>query len=156
MLQPLDAPAQRVTERVDQRIAEAGDRRDLRALAAGRAPVAHESELDHDRSRPNASDSRLGDCDYMPSYCGPPPPSGGTQVITWYGSMMSHVLQCTQFDALICRRGVPSAVVRRSRRRWPDRTARTDGRTPAADRAADVGVHEQVRRLILVVRACPR
>src|SRR6185503_6555005 len=46
---------------------------------------------------------------YIPVYCGPPPPSGGTQVITPYGSMMSHVLQCTQFDALICRRGVPSA-----------------------------------------------
>ena len=30
---------------------------------------------------------------YIPSYCGPPPPSGGTQVITPYGSMMSHVLQ---------------------------------------------------------------
>ena len=44
---------------------------------------------------------------HSPSYCGPPPPSGGTQVITWYGSMMSHVLQCTQLDALICRRGVP-------------------------------------------------
>ena len=46
---------------------------------------------------------------YMPLYCGPPPPSGGTQVITWYGSMMSHVLQCTQFDALICSRWVPSS-----------------------------------------------
>src|SRR5687767_4713055 len=45
---------------------------------------------------------------YIPLYCGPPPPSGGTQVITAYGSMMSHVLQWTQFDALICRRGVPS------------------------------------------------
>src|SRR4051812_12980107 len=46
---------------------------------------------------------------HMPLYWGPPPPSGGTQVMTWYGSMMSHVLQWTQFDALICSRGVPSA-----------------------------------------------
>ena len=29
--------------------------------------------------------------------------------MTAYGSMMSHVLQCTQFDALICNRGLPSA-----------------------------------------------
>ena len=41
---------------------------------------------------------------HMPSYCGPPPPSGGTQSMIWYGSMMSHALQCTQFDGLICNR----------------------------------------------------
>src|SRR5438034_5362851 len=36
------------------------------------------------------------------TYSGPPPPSGGTQVMIWYGSMMSQVLQCTQLLALIC------------------------------------------------------
>ena len=39
---------------------------------------------------------------HIPSYRGPPPPSGGTQSMIWYGSMMSHVLQWTQFEALIC------------------------------------------------------
>src|SRR5262249_1935790 len=39
---------------------------------------------------------------HRPSYWGPSPPSGGTQSMIWYGSMMSHVLQCTQFDALMC------------------------------------------------------
>src|SRR6266481_3488886 len=38
---------------------------------------------------------------YIPSSFGPPPPSGTTQSIIWYGSAMSHVLQCTQFAALI-------------------------------------------------------
>ena len=66
--------------------------------------------------------------------------------------MMSHVLQCTQFDALICSRGVPSGVaddlvdVRRTEAR-----ARV-AVLGSADRAADLGVHQQVRRLILVVR----
>ena len=41
---------------------------------------------------------------YSRSYRGPSPPSGVTQVITWYGSMMSHVLQWTQFEKSICRR----------------------------------------------------
>ena len=65
---------------------------------------------------------------------------------------MSHVLQCTQFDALICRRGVPSAScddlvdVRRA-----EPLAGVAVLRPA-DRAAHLGVHEQVRRLILVVR----
>src|SRR6185437_9685754 len=35
---------------------------------------------------------------------GPEPPSGGTQVMISYGSLMSQVLQCTQLAALICRR----------------------------------------------------
>ena len=87
----------------------------------------------------------------MPSYCGPPPPSGGTQVITPYGSMMSQVLQCTQFDALICSRRPPLAVV--------DHLVDVGRAEPhagmavlvAADRVADLGVDEQVHRLILVV-----
>src|SRR4030095_11167666 len=33
---------------------------------------------------------------YNRTYSGPPPPSGGTQVMIWYGSMMSQVLQWTQ------------------------------------------------------------
>ncbi len=32
-------------------------------------------------------------------YFGPPPPSGGTQVMLPKGSRMSQVLQCTQFEA---------------------------------------------------------
>src|SRR6476620_4860823 len=50
---------------------------------------------------PNHQITRFPD-PYMPSYCGPPPPSGGTQSMIWYGSMMSQVLQCTQFEAWIC------------------------------------------------------
>ena len=65
---------------------------------------------------------------HMPSYCGPSPPSGGTQSMIWYGSMMSHVLQCTQFDALICSFFAALARRRPSRRRSPDRTACTDCR----------------------------
>ncbi len=42
-------------------------------------------------------------------YCGPPPPSGVTQLMIWYGSMMSHVLQCTQLLALIFNRNSPCA-----------------------------------------------
>ncbi len=41
---------------------------------------------------------------YIPGYTGPPPPSGVTQRIFWRGSLMSQVLQCTQFCALICSR----------------------------------------------------
>ena len=91
-------------------------------------------------------------CRYIPSYCGPPPPSGGTQSMIWYGSMMSHVLQWTQFDALICSflravAGVHHLVdVRRTEAR-----ARIAVLLAAA-RAADVGVvDDQVRRLILGV-----
>ena len=87
----------------------------------------------------------------MPSYCGPPPPSGGTQVMTPYGSMMSHVLQCTQFDALICSRFPPPPVVHHLvdvRRAEPHARVAV---LVAADGVADLGVHEQVHRLILVV-----
>src|ERR1700752_1576663 len=44
---------------------------------------------------------------HMPEYFGPPPPSGGTQVMLWLGSLMSQVLQWTQFCALITNRGLP-------------------------------------------------
>ncbi len=40
-------------------------------------------------------------------YFGPPPPSGGTQVMLRLGSLMSQVLQWTQFCALITKRGWP-------------------------------------------------
>src|SRR5260221_14098716 len=40
-------------------------------------------------------------------YFGPPPPSGGTQVMFRLGSLMSQVLQWTQFCALITKRGLP-------------------------------------------------
>src|ERR1700694_181546 len=40
---------------------------------------------------------------------GPAPPAGGTQSMIWYGSMISHVLQCTQFAKLICSRLPESA-----------------------------------------------
>ena len=43
--------------------------------------------------------------------------------------MMSHVLQCTQFDALICRRGAVR-VRQRSRTRSQDRTECTDDHIP--------------------------
>src|SRR5262249_54029477 len=45
---------------------------------------------------------------HMPSYWGPPPPSGGTQSMIWEGSMVSHVLECTPFRQLTCSRLVPS------------------------------------------------
>ena len=38
-----------------------------------------------------------------------PPPSGGTQSMFCKGSLMSQVLQWTQFCALICRRSSPPA-----------------------------------------------
>ena len=38
-------------------------------------------------------------------YFGPPPPSGGTQVMLRLGSLISHVLQWTQFCALMTYRG---------------------------------------------------
>ena len=59
------------------------------------------------RRRLDALNAREGGGRHMPSYCGPPPPSGGTQSMIWYGSMMSQVLQWTQLDALICRRFPP-------------------------------------------------
>src|SRR5215204_3697362 len=40
-------------------------------------------------------------------YFGPPPPSGGTQVMLRLGSLISQVLQWTQFCALITKRGSP-------------------------------------------------
>ena len=61
MVQARGAPPQGVAERGDRRVAEAGNRRRLEALPAGRSPVA---------------------AHHMPVYCGPPPPSGGTHVIT--------------------------------------------------------------------------
>ena len=130
MLQALDAPAQRVAERVDQRVAER--RRSPRPATRLQRDARQSSATStHRRSRELIT---LALHCYMPLYCGPPPPSGGTQVITWYGSMMSHVLQCTQFDALICSRGAPSAVVARSRRRSPDRTHARMPVLRAADR----------------------
>jgi len=35
------------------------------------------------------------------AYFGPPPPSGGTQTMFWFGSLISQVLQWTQFCALM-------------------------------------------------------
>src|SRR5262249_12418422 len=54
--------------------------------------------------RPSASSALKEDASYRSSYRGPPPPSGVTHVMIWYGSMMSHVLQWTQFEKLIWRR----------------------------------------------------
>ena len=87
----------------------------------------------------------------MPSYCGPPPPSGGTQVMTWYGSMMSHVLQCTQFDALICSRLPAASRLTISYTLAGQKRVTGIAVLLAADRPADVGLHQQVDRLILVV-----
>ena len=42
---------------------------------------------------------------HMFEYFGPPEPSGGTQVMLRLGSLMSQVLQWTQFCALITKRG---------------------------------------------------
>ena len=44
---------------------------------------------------------------HISEYFGPPPPSGGTQVMLRLGSLMSQVLQWTQFCALMTKRGVP-------------------------------------------------
>src|SRR3954462_4293959 len=38
---------------------------------------------------------------YIPKYFGPPPASGTTHSMMPYGSAMSHVLQCTQFEKLM-------------------------------------------------------
>src|SRR5271166_4409424 len=42
---------------------------------------------------------------YIAVWFGPPPPSGGLQSIFWAGSLMSQVLQWTQFCALITKCG---------------------------------------------------
>ena len=47
---------------------------------------------------------------YMPSYAGPSPPWGHTQLIFWLGSLMSQVLQWIQFWALIWRRFPPPST----------------------------------------------
>ena len=39
---------------------------------------------------------------YIPSYAGPSPPCGVTQLMFWLGHFISQVLQCIQFWALIC------------------------------------------------------
>ncbi|ETP66845.1 hypothetical protein BDSB_10115 [Burkholderia dolosa PC543] len=39
----------------------------------------------------------------------PPPPSGVTHTMFCVGSLMSQVLQCTQFCALITSRSLPSS-----------------------------------------------
>src|SRR5690348_10411248 len=44
---------------------------------------------------------------HMFEYFGPPPPSGGSQVMLRLGSLISQVLQWTQFCALITKRGWP-------------------------------------------------
>src|ERR671912_1506375 len=98
MLGAFDAPLVGPAERRDQRIGRDRNRRGLEPVRGGQR---HRSV---NRQPSFASATRR----YMPSYCGPPPPSGGTQSITWYGSMMSQVLQWTQFEALICSFFVPS------------------------------------------------
>ena len=75
-------PAVGSTERLDDRHTYGGDRSNLELAPCGKL--------------------------HRPSYWGPSPPSGGTQSMIWYGSMMSHVLQWTQFDALMCSFLVPS------------------------------------------------
>ena len=81
------APVVGGAQRLHQGRADGGNGRRLRALPAGAAPRGFR---------------------HRPSYCGPSPPSGGTQSMIWYGSMMSQVLQWTQFDALMCSFFVPS------------------------------------------------
>src|SRR5690606_14417948 len=44
----------------------------------------------------------------------PSPPCGATHTIFWVGSLMSQVLQCTQFCALICKRSSPASVLTNS------------------------------------------
>ena len=84
VLQALDAPAQRVAERVDQRIASAAIAATWRRFS-GTTPVSVTSTSKR-RSEVASSRSCLrfvtSEFSYMPLYCGPPPPSGGTQVIT--------------------------------------------------------------------------
>ena len=117
MFEPVDAVPVGRAERREQRVAEAADGGELRALRGGGAPggAFHEvTSSSYEFKAPETGRTPLnwelvtGNCTaYIPSYCGPPPPSGGTQVITPYGSMMSQVLQWTQFDALICSRRAP-------------------------------------------------
>ena len=80
---------------------------------------------------------------------GPPPPSGGTQLMFCDGSLMSQVLQCTQFCALICSFGAPSSTPTNSytaRRAIPQPPDRGSGPSsarppspgpPASDAPAD-------------------
>ena len=49
-----------------------------------------------------AASDRAARSTYRIPYSGPPPPSGGTQVMIWYGSRMSQVLQWTQFEKSTC------------------------------------------------------
>jgi hypothetical protein len=113
-------------QRREEWIAESGDQGELRSLAPRGSPrrrfhLSCQFPVDSSKgSQPvNEADFllnwelttdnwKLTCLLHIPSYCGPPPPSGGTQVITPYGSMMSHVLQWTQLDALICSRFLPS------------------------------------------------
>ena len=80
-------------------------------------------------------------------------PSGTTQLMFCVGSLMSQVLQWTQFCALICSRGAPARVAGQSHKRRPDNSA-----APARRRAARliaigmVGIPQlQMRRLVLLV-----
>src|SRR5688572_30686135 len=87
----------------------------------------------------------------MSMYFGPPPPSGTIHSITWYGSAMSQVLQCTQLAKLItgpavrsppggcpgghsytaagqkCWHGLPYSTVQRSTQIAGSRTTRCGG-----------------------------
>src|SRR5918994_2632696 len=64
VLEAADLPTPGTADDIDHRVSDSRNRRGLESLAARRAPP------------------RLGRA-HSPSYCGPPPPSGGTHVITW-------------------------------------------------------------------------
>ena len=76
MAEPIGAPAQRSPEQANQRRPDGRDNARLKALRPGRTPIAR-SARQIQAYLPN-----LSPVSYMPSYCGPPPPSGGTHVMT--------------------------------------------------------------------------
>jgi hypothetical protein len=113
MRKALNAPPICRTKRPDNRCANGGNQSRLAQLPRRQRRVSRQSSfaqcqssianaIGNHQSSIQIANRQSEIANYMPSYCGPPPPSGGTQSMIWYGSMMSHVLQCTQFDALIC------------------------------------------------------
>ncbi len=68
-------------------------------------------EEERTAARRKAARRGCGSCVSHVGVVGPPPPSGTVQSMFCAGSLMSHVLQCTQFCALIWKRGWPLSAV---------------------------------------------
>ena len=79
VLEPLRTPAQRRAEQRHHAVSERRDQRRFSTLRSRRTPATSALATGHGAGRSHSS------ARYIPLYCGPPPPSGGTQVMTWYG-----------------------------------------------------------------------